>query len=92
MQPAGLRAIELAKQDGRWEAAYDSQKSVSIPDDFQIALDKNAKAKDFFTTLNSANRYAILFRIQTVQKTETRAKRIQQLTEMLERNEKFHPG
>jgi uncharacterized protein YdeI (YjbR/CyaY-like superfamily) len=91
MQPAGLKAIELAQQDGRWEAAYDSQKSISIPADFQAALDQSAKAKDFFVTLNGANRYALLFRIQTAKKGETRAKRIQQFIEMLERNQKFHP-
>lgn len=90
MKAAGLKAIELAKQDGRWEAAYDSQKSISVPDDFQTALNKNKKAKAFFVTLNSVNRYAILFRIQTAKKAETRAKRIQQFVEMLEKNEKLH--
>jgi uncharacterized protein YdeI (YjbR/CyaY-like superfamily) len=90
MQPAGLRAIELAKQDGRWEAAYASQKNISIPEDFQAALDKNKKAKAFFATLNSVNRYAILFRIHNAKKPETRAKRIQQFVEMLERGEKIH--
>ena len=91
VKPAGLKAIELAKQDGRWEAAYDSQKTMSVPDDFQAALEKNKKAKAFFATLNSVNRYAILFRIQTAKKAETRARRIQQSVEMLERNEKLYP-
>jgi len=90
MKPAGLKAIELAKQDGRWDAAYDSQKNISVPDDFQAALGKNKKAKAFFATLNSVNRYAILFRIQTAKKAETRARRIQQFVEMLERNERIH--
>ncbi len=90
MQFAGLRAIELAKRDGRWEAAYASQKNVSIPEDFQAALDKNKKAKAFFATLNSVNRYAILFRIYNAKKPETRAKRIQQFVGMLERGEKIH--
>ena len=90
MQPAGLAAIEAAKQDGRWDAAHSSQKSISVPEDFQAALDKNRKAKAFFATLNSVNRYAILFRIQTAKKAETRAKRIQQFVEMLEREEKIH--
>jgi len=90
MKPTGLKAIEAAKQDGRWDAAYSSQKNISVPDDFQAALDKNKKAKVFFVTLNSANRYAILFRIQTAKKAETRAKRIQQFIEMLERGEKIH--
>lgn len=56
MKPAGLKAIEAAKQDGRWDAAYESQKNISVPDDFQAALDKNAKAKAFFVNLNSVNR------------------------------------
>lgn len=91
MKPAGLKAIEAAKKDGRWAAAYASQKNISVPDDFQAALDKNKKAKDFFDTLNSVNRYAILFRIQTAKKAETRMKRIQLFVEMLEQNEKLHP-
>ncbi len=90
MQPAGLKAIELAKQDGRWQAAYEGQKNASVPADLQAALDKNKKAKAFFTTLNSVNRYAILFRIQNAKRPETRAKRIQQFVEMLERGEKIH--
>ena len=90
MKPAGLKAVELAKQDGRWAAAYESQKVISVPDDFQAALDKNKKAKAFFATLNSANRYAFLFRIHTARKVETRAKRISQFVEMLARGEKFH--
>ena len=90
MKPAGLKAIETAKADGRWEQAYNSQKNISMPKDFQSALDKNKKAKAFFETLNSANRYAFLFRIETAKKAETRAKRIQQFVEMLEKNEKFH--
>jgi uncharacterized protein YdeI (YjbR/CyaY-like superfamily) len=61
-----------------------------VPDDFQAELDRNPKAREFFATLNSANRYAILWRIQTVKKAETRAKRIRQFIEMLERHEKIH--
>lgn len=91
MKPAGLEAIERAKQDGRWDAAYDSPSSATVPDDFQAALDKNAQAKAFFATLNSANRYAILFRIQTAKKAETRAKRIEQFIHMLENHEKLYP-
>ena len=90
MKPAGLKAVEAAKSDGRWEAAYASQKSIVVPEDFQAALDKNKKAKAFFRTLNSTNRYAILFRIQTAKKAETRAKRIQQFVDMLERGEKLY--
>lgn len=91
MKPAGLKAVESAKQDGRWQAAYDSFGKASIPDDFQSELDKNVSAKAFFATLNQQNRYAILFRIQTAKKPETRTKRIQQFIDMLEKNEKIYP-
>jgi uncharacterized protein YdeI (YjbR/CyaY-like superfamily) len=91
MKPAGLKAVEAAKQDGRWEAAYDSFSSATVPDDFQAELDKNGEAKAFFATLNRQNKYAILFRIQTAKKAETRAKRIRQFIEMLEKKEKLYP-
>ncbi len=90
MKPAGLKAIERAKENGQWEAAYDSQSKITLPEDFQAELDKHTKAKAFFTTLNSANRYAILFRLQTARKPETRAKRLQQFIVMLEKHEKLH--
>lgn len=91
MQPAGLREIEAAKRDGRWEAAYASQKNMTVPRDFQSALNKNKKASAFFETLTGANRYAILFRIETAKKAETRARRIEQYVQMLARGEKLHP-
>ena len=91
MQPAGLRQIELAKADGRWATAYDSQSKASVPDDFQRKLDQNPQANAFFATLNSANRYAILYRIQTAKKPETRAERIRKFIDMLSRGEKIHP-
>lgn len=91
MQLAGIRQVELAKADGRWEAAYDSQSKMTIPADFQSELDKNPQAKDFFGTLNSVNRYAILFRIQTAKKPETRAARIQKFIEMLSNKQKLYP-
>lgn len=90
MKPAGLKAIEAAKADGRWAAAYSSQKNISVPEDFQAALDKNKKAKAFFTTLKSAERYSFLFRIHNAKKPETRAKRIKQFVEMLESGQKIH--
>jgi uncharacterized protein YdeI (YjbR/CyaY-like superfamily) len=90
MQPAGLKAIESAKLDGRWQAAYNSFSKANVPDDFQSELDKNAQAKAFFATLNQQNRYAILFRLQTAKKPETRTKRIQQFISMLEKNEKIY--
>lgn len=91
MRPAGLIAIEWAKQDGRWDAAYSSASTSTVPDDLQQALDANPKAKAFFETLNSQNRYAILFRIQNVKKAETRAKKIAQFIEMLSDHKRLHP-
>lgn len=91
MQPAGLAAIERAKESGRWEAAYDSQRTAVPPPDFLTALGQNPKADAFFASLNSQNRYAILFRIQTARKPETRRKRIAQFIEMLEQNQKLYP-
>jgi uncharacterized protein YdeI (YjbR/CyaY-like superfamily) len=91
MHPAGLREIARAKQDGRWDAAYSSASTSTIPDDLQQALDANQKARAFFATLNSQNRYAILFRIQNVKKAETRAAKIARFVEMLANGEKLHP-
>jgi uncharacterized protein YdeI (YjbR/CyaY-like superfamily) len=91
MKAPGLQAIERARQGGQWDAAYDSQSGATVPPDLQAELDKSKAARDFFATLNSVNRYAILHRIQTATKPETRAKRIQKFIEMLKRNEKIHP-
>ena len=91
MQPEGLRQVELAKADGRWDAAYESQSTITIPPDFQSELDKNQQAQEFFNTLNSGNRYAILFRIQTAKKAETRSARIATFIEMLANKQKIHP-
>ncbi len=89
MKSPGLKAVEAAKQDGRWDAAYKSQKNISVPEDFQSALSKNEKAKIFFDTLTGAKRYSFLFRIETAKKVETREKRIHQFVEMLEKGETF---
>jgi uncharacterized protein YdeI (YjbR/CyaY-like superfamily) len=91
MQAAGLREVERAKQDGRWDRAYDSPSRATIPADFQAVLNRNPRAKAFFASLESRNRYAVLFRIQTAKKAETRAKRIKQFVDMLSRQEKIHP-
>lgn len=91
MRPAGLLEVERAKEDGRWDAAYDSQRTATVPEDLQAELDRNPAAAAFFATLNGANRYAILFRIQTAKRPETRARKIAELVAMLERNEKIHP-
>lgn len=91
MQSEGLRQIELAKSDGRWERAYESQSKITIPEDFQRELDKNPQAKDFFNSLDSANRYAYLFRIHAAKRPETRSAKIQKFVEMLEQQRKLHP-
>lgn len=90
MKSAGLEAVERAKKDGRWNAAYDSPKSAKVPEDFQAALDANLRAREFFASLDGANRYAVLFRIQTVKKAETRERKIREFVQMLERNERIH--
>ncbi|HEX6777317.1 MAG TPA: YdeI/OmpD-associated family protein [Ktedonobacterales bacterium] len=91
MQPSGLRQVDLARADGRWDAAYAGQSGATVPDDLQEALDNNALARDFFLTLNRVNRYAIIFRVQTAKKAETRAAKIQQFVEMLAKGEKIYP-
>jgi uncharacterized protein YdeI (YjbR/CyaY-like superfamily) len=91
MKPAGMRHIESAKADGRWDSAYDSQSKITIPDDLQAELDKNSKARIFFAKLSSANRYAILYRVQTAKKPETRAARIKKFIQMLAKHETIHP-
>ena len=90
MQPAGSQAVEAAKRTGGWDAAYDSPKGAQIPDDFQVALNASPRARKFFEDLDGANRYAMLFRIQTVKKAETRARKIREFVAMLERNETIH--
>ena len=91
MKPSGLAEVERATRDGRWEAAYDSQSRTTVPPDLAEALGRNARASRFFETLDSRNRYAVLFRIHTAKKPATRAKRISKYVEMLARHEKLHP-
>lgn len=91
MQPAGQQQVDLAKADGRWEQAYAGQSQISIPEDFQQELDRYPTAWEFFRALDSKNRYAILFRIQTAKKAETRSARIQKFIAMLEKHEKIYP-
>jgi uncharacterized protein YdeI (YjbR/CyaY-like superfamily) len=90
MQDAGLREIERAKADGRWDGAYDGARSSTVPDDLQAALAAQPRAAAFFATLDGSNRYAVLWRVQTAKKPETRAKRIAQFVDMLARGEKIH--
>jgi uncharacterized protein YdeI (YjbR/CyaY-like superfamily) len=91
MRPAGLREVERAQADGRWEQAYESQSRVTVPEDLARALAANERAQAFFATLDSANRYAILYRIGAAKKPETRAKRIDTYVAMLSEHKKIHP-
>lgn len=91
MKAPGLAAVECAKADGRWKQAYDSHRTSTVPPDLQAALDRNPRAKAFFATVSAGNRYAVLWRVQTAKKAETRARRIQQYVEMLGKHQKFHP-
>jgi uncharacterized protein YdeI (YjbR/CyaY-like superfamily) len=90
MQPAGHREVEKARADGRWDAAYDSHRTATVPDDLQQALDADDQAREFFSTLNSQNRYAILYRIQDAKRPETRARRIAQFVAMLHDGNKLY--
>jgi uncharacterized protein YdeI (YjbR/CyaY-like superfamily) len=90
MKPSGLTEVERAKQDGRWARAYDSPARATVPEDLAAALAANRSASAFFATLDSRNRYAILFRVQTAKKPETRARRIADFVRMLARKEKLY--
>jgi uncharacterized protein YdeI (YjbR/CyaY-like superfamily) len=90
MRPAGLAEVEAAKADGRWEAAYEGQRTAKIPEDLQREFDTNEAARAFFATLDSANRYAIVYRLNEAKKPETRARRLRKFVAMLERGEKIH--
>ena len=90
MQPAGLREVELAKADGRWERAYENQRDATVPDDLRRALDANQAASEFFETISRINRYAILYRIQSVKRPETRARKIEQYVQMLAEHKTIH--
>jgi len=91
MKPAGLHEVERAQGDGRWEQAYESQSRVTVPEDLARALAANQRARAFFATLDSTNRYAILYRIGTAKRPETRAKRIDAFVAMLSEHKKIYP-
>ena len=92
MKEAGLAQIQAAKADGRWARAYDGARTAAVPDDLLAALEAEPRAKAFFSAVDAANRYAVLWRIQTAVKPETRARRIGQLVAMLARGEVIHAG
>jgi uncharacterized protein YdeI (YjbR/CyaY-like superfamily) len=89
MRSAGIKAVEQAKSDGRWEKAYDSPSNMTIPEDFLKELSKNKEAEAFFMDLNKTNLFFIGFRLQTAKKQETRERRMKEIIEMLAKGEKF---
>jgi uncharacterized protein YdeI (YjbR/CyaY-like superfamily) len=91
MHPAGLRQIELARADGRWEAAYAGAATIEVPADLAAALRARPAARATFELLNSQNRYSILYRLGTARRAETRARRLEQFVAMLERRETLYP-
>jgi uncharacterized protein YdeI (YjbR/CyaY-like superfamily) len=91
MRAAGLEAVRRAKADGRWDAAYPAQSAAKVPADLRKALNKNPAAKKFFATLTGQNRYAVLYRIHTAKKPETRKARIEKFVAMLAAGRKLHP-
>src|SRR5215213_151170 len=90
MRPTGHAEVEAAKADGRWEAAYAGQRTAEVPDDLQRELDANPAAAEFFADLDSANRYAVIYRLNDAKKPETRERRLRKFVAMLERGEKIH--
>jgi uncharacterized protein YdeI (YjbR/CyaY-like superfamily) len=90
MAPAGVREVEAARADGRWDAAYDSSATAEVPPDLQAALDADPAARDFFAGLDRANRYAILYRLQEARRPETRARRLEQFLAMLRDGRRIH--
>ncbi len=91
MLPQGQAEVDRAKRDGRWDAAYPGMRSADVPQDFQAALAASPDAEAFFAELDSANRYAILYRLHDAKRPQTRAARIERFVEMLRRRERLHP-
>lgn len=90
MRSVGLAEVEAAKEDGRWDAAYAGQRTATVPDDLRQELDRSPSAREFFESLDAANRYAILYRLQEAKKPETRERRLRKFVAMLEQGEKVH--
>lgn len=91
MKPSGMEAVEIAKKNGRWDAAYEPQSRVSLPEDLEAALAEHPQAKAFYETLNNQNKFAISFRIQNVKRAETRKRKIEEFIRMLANGEKLFP-
>ncbi|MDA8070118.1 MAG: YdeI/OmpD-associated family protein [Actinomycetota bacterium] len=92
MRPAGLAAVQRAKAEGTWDAAYAGAATIEVPDDFQAALAANRAASEMFARLDGANRYALLYRITTARSPDTRARRIEELVDMLAQGKTIHPN
>jgi uncharacterized protein YdeI (YjbR/CyaY-like superfamily) len=90
MRPAGMTEVEAAKADGRWDAAYAGQRTAAVPPDLQHELEANPAARKFFDSLDSANRYAIVYRLDEAKRPQTRERRLRKFVAMLERGEKIH--
>jgi uncharacterized protein YdeI (YjbR/CyaY-like superfamily) len=91
MRPAGQREVDEARADGRWDAAYEGQRASTVPVDLQQALDANPVAAAFFSSISSVNRYAIIYRIGSVKRPETRARKIADYVTMLAEHKTIHP-
>ena len=92
MRPCGLAAVERAQADGTWDAAYAGAATIQTPDDLQAVLGANRAAAEVFAQLDGANRYAVLYRITTARRPDTRARRIEQLVDMLAQGKMIHPN
>ena len=90
MRGRRMAEVERAKADGRWDAAYAGSKTATVPEDLAVALAASPAAAEFFASLDSQNRYSILYRVQDAKKPETRARRIQKFVEMLAQHQKIH--
>jgi uncharacterized protein YdeI (YjbR/CyaY-like superfamily) len=91
MHPAGIAEVQRAEADGRWQNAYAGQAQIEVPADLRAALDANAAALAAFESLTSQNRYAVIYRVGSLRRADSRARRIEQYVEMLARGETLHP-
>ena len=90
MKPSGMKEIEDAKEDGRWDLAYPPQRTATLPEDFLKKVNRNKKAREFLKTLNRANTYAIIFRLRNTKDEKKRSEKIDKIIEMLEKGKTFH--
>ena len=91
MRPSGLAAVDAAKADGRWDAAYEPPSTAEVPPDLERELKRDRAARESFEALDGANRYAIIYRLDDAKRPETRERRLRKFIEMLKRGERIHP-